>query len=223
MLKILFSGASFDTWRQAISHVLALACSLLIRLSRKLTVNLRRAGKYLVRRCMLGFVIEIDHQGKGYPKMSSEEDSKEVEKKSRSKLMLILLIFVVILGAGGAGAYFMFLKKGPVGAGAAKEINKPVYYPMNTFLVNLADPGAKRFLKVTMELELSSKETEDECKLIEFQIRDLFLTLLSSQESDGIISPDDKLQLKKRLMNSLNHILTKGKVMDIYFTDFLIQ
>lgn len=151
----------------------------------------------------------------------AEEESKEVAKKSGSNLLIIVLI-VILLGAGGAGAYFMFLRK-PAGTAAVKPIEQPVFYPMNTFLVNLADPGAKRFLKVTMELKLDSKEGADECKLKDFQLRDDVLTLLSSQESDQIVTSDDKLLLKKNLIKSINHILTRGKVLDIYFTDFLIQ
>ena len=154
--------------------------------------------------------------------MSSEDESKEVEKKPKSNILIILLVLVVLLGAGGAGVYFMFMKT-PSGAGAAVTKEEPVYYPMSTFLVNLADPGSKRFLKVVIELKLSSKEAEEECKEKDVELRDEILTELSSQESDSVVSAEDKVRLKKQLMQSLNHVLTKGKVLEIYFTDFLIQ
>lgn len=154
--------------------------------------------------------------------MPNEKGSKEFEKKPTSNLLIIVLALVVLLGAGGAGAYFMFLQK-PAGTSVAKEKEQPVDYAMNTFLVNLADPGSKRFLKLTMVLELTSKDVADECKTDDSELRDRVLTVLSSQESDAIVAPEDKLRLKKLLMKSLNNVLTKGQALNIYFTDFLIQ
>ncbi|MDR3557650.1 MAG: flagellar basal body-associated FliL family protein [Syntrophobacteraceae bacterium] len=155
--------------------------------------------------------------------MSTEEESKEVAKKSGSKMLLIIVLAVVVLlGAGGAVFYLKVMNTSQAKASVEKE-EKPVSLTMPTFLVNLADPGSKRFLKVSMDLMLSSKTTEEECKALDSQLKDLILTVLSSQESSDIVSPEDKLRLKKHLLESLNHVITKGKVLEIYFTDFLIQ
>lgn len=146
----------------------------------------------------------------------------EEEKPKSNKLLIIVLALVVLLGAGGATAYFMLMKS-PGKAEAAQKVEVSVNYPMNTFIVNLADAGSKRFLKVTIELELESKEAADECKAKDSELRDLVLTILSSQESGDVVSAEDKLRLKKRLLESLNRDLTKGKITKIFFTDFLIQ
>ncbi|MDR3570045.1 MAG: flagellar basal body-associated FliL family protein [Syntrophobacteraceae bacterium] len=154
--------------------------------------------------------------------MSADEDSKEGQEKSKSKLLVIVLVLVVLLLGGGAGAYFMFMK--PSGkTETVKKEEKPVSYPMATFIVNLADPGSKRFLKASIDLELDSKEAADECKDKDSKLKDVVLTVLSSQESGDIVTADDKVRLKKMLLKSLNSALTKGKITKIYFTDFLIQ
>jgi flagellar FliL protein len=63
----------------------------------------------------------------------------------------------------------------------------------------------------------------EECKLRNFEMRDLILMLLTSKESDEVSRPEDKLVLKKQIIEALNRILRKGQALDVYFTDFLIQ
>lgn len=155
--------------------------------------------------------------------MPPDEEQKEVRKKPKSKkMMFILPLLVILLGAGGAGAYFKFFK-GPAGKTDKAEHGKYDIYEMNTFLVNLADPGGKRYLKASIKLKVSSAAVAKECQLNDYEIRDRVLTLLSSKETDEVMSPDDKAVLKKQIMDTVNRALHKGRVLDVYFTDFLIQ
>ncbi len=90
-------------------------------------------------------------------------------------------------------------------------------------MVNLADVGGKRFLKATMKFKVDSSSVADECKSRNFEIRDIILTLLTSKETTEVITPDDKLALKKQIMETVNRVLRKGHIQDVYFTDFIIQ
>jgi flagellar protein FliL len=156
--------------------------------------------------------------------MPLDGERKEVQEKPKSKkLLVIVCALAVLLVAGGAGAYYKFVRAPQKGADGKKQVVAPVFYGMNTFMVNLADPGAKRFLKVTIKLEVDSPDVTKECNSLDFALRDHILTLLSSKDSDEIISPEDKLALKKQIMETVNHALHKGRVLDVYFTDFLIQ
>jgi len=157
--------------------------------------------------------------------MPPDEGQNEVKGKSKSKLLIILPLLIVLLGAGGAGAYFKFMKGHDDEHGAAEK-KKPVetaVYEMDTFMVNLADEGGKRFLKATIKLRVDSAEVAEECKSRNFELRDLVLTLLTSKESAEVISPDDKLNLKKQVMETVNRTLRKGHALDVYFTEFLVQ
>ncbi|MBW1975788.1 MAG: flagellar basal body-associated FliL family protein, partial [Deltaproteobacteria bacterium] len=98
-----------------------------------------------------------------------------------------------------------------------------VTYQLDTFLVNLADPGGKRYLKLTMELELDNPKVIDEITKENFKIRDTILLILSSKEFDDISTVGGKLALKKEIMAKLNGMLHTGKVLNIYFTEFLVQ
>jgi flagellar FliL protein len=155
--------------------------------------------------------------------MASEEEEKEVKEQPKSKkLLIVAAILVLLLSAGGAAAYFKFIKTPTEKTEETKEVPSAIY-EMDTFMVNLADPGGKRFLKATMKLKVSSSEVSEECKLRNFELRDQVLIMLSNKETLELVSTDDKLALKRQLIEVLNRALRKGQILEIYFSDFLIQ
>jgi flagellar FliL protein len=156
--------------------------------------------------------------------MPPEEEQKEVREKPKSKkLLIIILLLLVLLGGGGAGAYFKFVKAPDEKTEEKKQIESAVYCEMDTFMVNLADPGGKRFLKATIKLKVNSANVMEECKERNFEIRDLVLMLLTGKESEEVMRAEDKLVLKKQIKETLNRVLRKGQALDVYFTDFLVQ
>jgi flagellar FliL protein len=156
-------------------------------------------------------------------KMPEEEQNQVPVKPKSNKLLIILPVLVVLLGGAGAGAYFKFFRAPGEIAEPKKEEAAPIYYELDTFMVNLADPGGKRFLKATIRLKVESDHVAEECKQRGFEIRDLVLMLLTSKESDEIIKPEDKSVLKKQIMETINHALRRGQALDVYFTEFLVQ
>ena len=156
--------------------------------------------------------------------MPPEEEQKEIQEKPKSKKLLIILpLLVVLLGGGAAGAYFKFVRPPDEGTEGKKQEESLAYYEMDTFMVNLADQGGKRFLKAMIKVRVSSPQVAEECKLRNFEMRDLVLMLLTSKECEEVIRPEDKLVLKKQIMEALNRTLRKGQALDVYFTEFLVQ
>ncbi len=155
-----------------------------------------------------------------------EEQAQEQEpqKKSKLKLILIMVLALGILGGGGFFAYKKFFaKKEKETEEEQVKIPQVVTYQLDTFLVNLADPGGKRYLKLTVELELDNPKVIEEINKENFKIRDAILLILSSKEFDDISTVGGKLALKKEIMAKLNSILKTGRVLNIYFTEFLVQ
>jgi flagellar FliL protein len=96
------------------------------------------------------------------------------------------------------------------------------------FVVNLADPGSRRYLRVNLTLEL--KKPEEAEPLLEArmpQMRDTVLLLLSSKTTDQLLAPEGKITLRQELIEQINKVLKtkklKRSVKNLYFTEFLIQ
>ncbi len=158
--------------------------------------------------------------------MPEEKQEQEKPKKSsKLKLFIILFVAILILGGGGFFAYIKFFK--PPGEGeeavSKKTGKQPVMHKLDTFLVNLSDPGGKRYLKLTMELELENQKVLEEIQKDMSKIRDVILVILSSKEYDDISTVNGKIALKKEILTRVNGMLGNGKVINIYFTEFLVQ
>jgi flagellar FliL protein len=157
--------------------------------------------------------------------MAKEEAAAEgVEEKKKSSLVkiIILVVAVAALGGGGFFAYLKFFKKAP-DSSKQPVVEPAVMQEMGTFLVNLADPGGKRYLKVTIQFELSNAKVGTELARRTVEVRDKIIMLLSSKEYEEIGNPTGKMTLKKELINQMNRFLQDGQVKEIYFSEFLVQ
>ncbi|MEW6669172.1 MAG: flagellar basal body-associated FliL family protein [Thermodesulfobacteriota bacterium] len=155
------------------------------------------------------------------------------EKKGVPLSLVILLVVLVGLGGGGlyawkAGILNRFLggeKQAHASRGEKKEVPLDVgpTRSLDTFIVNLADPLGKRYLKVKMDLELSDEKVIAELDKRLPQLRDTILTTLSSKTYEEIGTLEGKMQLRMEIMARLNQYLKAGKIKSIYFTDFIVQ
>ena len=98
-----------------------------------------------------------------------------------------------------------------------------VMVPLNPFLVNLSRTEGKRFLKVTMTLELNSPEVQAEVKNNTQKILDSILVLLSSKTFEDVYSIQGKFKLKDEITTRVNRFLVMGHVKNVYFSEFVIQ
>jgi flagellar FliL protein len=156
-----------------------------------------------------------------------KEDGTD-NKKSPLKLILIIGAVILLTGGGVAGWLFLGGAKGPAGhvAGngeATSDVSGDLIYEMEIFVVNLNDPGGKRYLKTKISLEYTGAELTDELKLRQPQLRDVMLLLLSSKTLEDIQGTEGKIILRRELILRINQALQKGKIRNLYFTEFVIQ
>jgi flagellar FliL protein len=146
--------------------------------------------------------------------------------KKRVILLFLLLVLLAGMAGGGFVAYRKFFPTQPPPeeppAPAPKAAMGPVY-PMDPFLVNLADPGRPRFLKVVVQLELDADPVSAELDALKPKVRDALLTLLSSKGSADLVTVADKERLRNEILHRLNALLTAGRVVEVYFTEFVVQ
>ena len=96
-------------------------------------------------------------------------------------------------------------------------------HPLDTFIVNLADSGGNRYLRVTMNLELKNDEVTDEVVTRLPQIRDGILMILPSKKYADISTVEGKTALRDEIILHLNSLLKLGSITNIYFTEFVVQ
>ncbi len=101
---------------------------------------------------------------------------------------------------------------------------------LEPFVLNLTDPEAKTYLRVTMELGLNKPSAGKEKKEGAADagppvglVRDTILTVLAVGKSEELLTPEGKAKLKEDLLSALQQRAPDLGVEEIYFTEFLIQ
>jgi flagellar protein FliL len=159
-------------------------------------------------------------------------DAPAAAPKKKSKLVLILALAFVVLGGGGAGAYWYFAHSAEGKDGEEAKAAEPEAAPepglveMDPFVVNLADPGGQRYVRVSMRLLTYNEEQALEIKenaVDKAKLRAAILELLSMQTSDGLVTPDGKNELKKVIAERASHAVHELKVTDVLFVEFIVQ
>jgi flagellar FliL protein len=156
------------------------------------------------------------------------ETPKTPPKPAKGRGTLPLIAGAVVLLAIGGGAGYWFLQK-PASAESA-EHHEPApkrgIVEFDPFVVNLADPGVSRFLRVSMQLVVkdAAQATEmEESKVVLMQARSAMLEVLTTQTSDVLVTPEGKAKLRAALIEKLDHVTEEFEVVDVLFSDFVVQ
>lgn len=149
-------------------------------------------------------------------------------------VLLIGVLMVLMLGMGG-GLFLMWNKISAINlqananaggqSGQEANLEQPLgtIYALNTFIVNLADKGGNRYLRVTMDLELGIPELESEITKRLPQVRDAVLMILPSKRFEDISSVEGKQALRDEILAILNGFLVQGEITNIFFKEFVVQ
>ena len=164
--------------------------------------------------------------------MADEEGKEATPAKGGSgkKMIVLGLAGVLLLGGGGGAAWFFMGGEEEKDGKHAKEahVDEHAEEPgpimeLDPFLLNLADRDELRFLKVSIKLELDRPEEETDYPNKIPAIRDALLVLLSSKESQLLRTVNGKRRIREEIMTRVNGVMRKGKVANVFFTDFIIQ
>ncbi len=167
------------------------------------------------------------------------EEAKEQQEESKGggkkKLLIIGLVLLLLLGGGGAAAYkFLVLDKQKAAKEKEKKAEKivddikniediGVQFDVGTFIVNLQDKDADRYLKITIVLDAQDEKVKAELEKRLPQVKDAITTLLFTKTSSELRTAEGIEELKEEILKRVNAILPIGGVKNVYFTDFVIQ
>jgi len=180
----------------------------------------------------------------------STEESAQETKKSSNMLMIIIIVVLILIIIGGAVVAILLMggdeEKVAVSSSAPQAKEKSVkskrrsgsssdiqesrnlsdigiLYPLDTFTVNLKSDAGRRYLKVTMSLELEGEELSLELDNKSPVLRDRIIRILTSKTLEEISSKKGKQKVSDQIIDTLNAIISDGSVQGIYFTEFVIQ
>ncbi|MBU4316020.1 MAG: flagellar basal body-associated FliL family protein [Proteobacteria bacterium] len=150
--------------------------------------------------------------------------------------LVIILAGVLIACLIGFGAMFYMMwskinqmnqKPGNPDEAVAKEVLEakklgPIQ-SLEPFIVNLDDPKLRKYLRVTIDLELTDTKSVQLITDRLPQIKDAILSILPSKHYEEITTVEGKSALRIELIKAVNSFFDKEQVKNIYFTEFVIQ
>lgn len=163
---------------------------------------------------------------------------EEGGKSSKIKLIAIIVVALVVLGAiGFAVKKFVFDKSQEeeaaeaeaVAAEASTEPEVGFKVALEKFTLNLSSSGEPHYLVTTLALEVSTEELKieitdpDDPKLYMIKTRDSILQILRSKTVKDMSDPATTKEVAKEIQFKLNRIFTSGKVLNVYFVEFVVQ
>ena len=146
--------------------------------------------------------------------------AEERKKKGMSLLTIVLLILVFFLSGGYAYRFLFgsaFADKEPSGRSDLAGYQKLVLEPI---VVNLKEPGVKKYLRVKITLEYQDGRLTGELNEKTHRIYDAIIGVLRSK---GVEDLQNQEALKKELLTAINSHLLGGQVKAIYFEEFITQ
>ena len=151
----------------------------------------------------------------------------EEEKSKKNPFMLLIIIQSITLALAVTILILLLINK-PVSKdkGSKKEskrVKAVATYQLQPFIVNLLDEEGRRYLKVTMDLALDSKETIQEVEDKMASIRDTIIMILTNKGFKDVCNISGKAKLREEIKKGINNVLESGNVIDVYFSEFVIQ
>lgn len=146
------------------------------------------------------------------PTVDIATDAEKPPVKSK-KLLIIIVSAVVVLALIAVGGFF-YIKKhraaaedGGDGAEAssvakapAKSTSPPAYLPLDSMVVNLADPGGERVAQIGITLVVVDAHASDTVKAYLPTIRSGILMLISQRTAEELLNQAGKEKLAKDIL-----------------------
>lgn len=127
----------------------------------------------------------------------------------------IIVLLAIVLSFGAAFLYFNNFMAKP------KDIKYYNYSPGNEFITNLKDDS--KFVKAVIELQVNDKNTLKDLQDQNAKIRDLIIRILRSKTPEDVDGSQGQLKLQSDIKNEINKVIGSGKVLNVYFDEFIVQ
>jgi flagellar protein FliL len=159
---------------------------------------------------------------------NTKSSPASAKPKRAKKGLLIAAASAVVVIAGAAGAAFFFAGRQPAHASAEKppvEVEHGLL-SLEPLVVNLADSGGERLLRISIRLIVGTREEAEKLQKNEValtKLRSAILELLTQQTAEQLVTVDGKASLRQAIVESAKAVLEGATVIDVLFSDFVVQ
>lgn len=163
------------------------------------------------------------------PQKKEEETQVEGKKKSGKLKWLILILILGILGGAGYFGYTYFMvqddpdEETQTESPAQTALQSFEVVDLEPFVVNLADPLGRRYLRTTLKVEVIDRSAVRDVQQHMARVRDSIILLLSSKSYSDLDTMEKKIQLRNEIVERLNQFIGQGRVLKVYFSEFVVQ
>lgn len=135
----------------------------------------------------------------------------------KNKYIAIIVILLVIISAGSV--YMYFTMSNPKQTTMAPET---FFYPLKSdFTTNLKDNN--RYIKISVEFELSNKNLEKEIDDKNGLVRDTIISIMRSLTTNQVLGSEGQNYLRNEIKTKVSGALNTNAIKDVYFDDFIVQ
>jgi flagellar basal body-associated protein FliL len=164
------------------------------------------------------------------PAPAKAESAPPPRSGGGSKLLFVVLL-LALMNAGGTGFVALKMKSAPMRCEAAapapqeekKEGSIGPTLALDSFVVNLNEPDAPRYLKTTLEFELQNTGAVEEMNHAKPAIRDEVLRQLSSLTVKDTLGVEGKEKIQVALTQKVDKLLGGNRVRRLFFNEFVVQ
>ncbi len=141
--------------------------------------------------------------------MATKPEASEAPSAAPKSKKLIIMggIVVLVLAIVAGGGWFYISKQRAAEEGEEEvatskptAIGPPTYLPLDSMVVNLADPGGEKVAQVGITLELTDAHATDTVKLYLPTIRSGVLLLISQRTAEELLSKEGKERLAQDVL-----------------------
>ena len=134
---------------------------------------------------------------------------------------MLFSALVIVLLALGTWLWSSSRQWPEASAGAVRPVRGSLH--LETFVLNLADPEQRSYLRVGIDLGLDREVGKGENAPPIGEVRDTILGVLAQSGVDELLTAKGKAKLKEDVLHALQQQIPELGVQEVYFTEFLIQ
>ncbi len=171
------------------------------------------------RQLALGYVVVDPNSQENALRASASPTNAPPARRSGAPAKWIVLAAALVVALVWFGRWFTSAQQAETGA---QDQVKSVLH-LEPFVVNLADPEEKAYLRVGIDLGMTGEMPKESAVAATALVRDTLLGVLTTCNPQQLLSAEGKVQLRQQLLQALQQRDPGLGVEEVYFTEFLIQ